>query len=109
MRCVTITIEAKGESDVADALTEVSRALREGYLSGSNENSTGSYEFDCEGEFNACEVQCDNCGNYGTIEEFRQGRKRKMSCPGQPRSKPGGASGATDWPRNDAEPRGQRG
>lgn len=81
----TITVEGRSQSDIESALEECLRAIRNGFLAGGDRNNTGSYEFDSTGEYVPCEVQCNECGFFGTWAEFlgnrKSGAKAKPICP----------------------------
>lgn len=47
---ITIEIEGKTEKDLAAALEEVAREIKDGYLSGSNSNDSGSFSFEVNNE-----------------------------------------------------------
>lgn len=78
---VTINLEGKTQSDIENALGEVTRLLREGYTSGHNSNNTSAYHFDVEGEAVDVECVCNECGQVGTRKDFLGGRKTKLKCP----------------------------
>lgn len=47
---LTVTARGKTKEDLVQALEQVIRDLREGYLSGSNCSDDGEYSFDVTGE-----------------------------------------------------------
>jgi hypothetical protein len=65
MKTFTIEITGQSETDIDNALAEVSRLIDSGMLSGHNSNDTGSFSFDSEGKyeseaFSALDAQTQN-------------------------------------------------
>ena len=56
---LNVTINAKGRTlnDIQEALEEALSKVRQGFTSGSDENSTGKYDFDVEGDEAVCLVE----------------------------------------------------
>lgn len=47
---VTLTVTGHNQADIVEAMNEVIRKFEQGYTSGHDSNSTGSFTFDVEGE-----------------------------------------------------------
>ena len=47
---VTLTVTGHNQSDIVAALNEVIRKVEQGYTSGHDSNTTGSFTFDVDGE-----------------------------------------------------------
>lgn len=66
MLTLKVTVTGHDEADLTVALQEVTRLVGESYASGQNENDTGSYRFELEGEREPVHGICPSCQMAGS-------------------------------------------
>ena len=68
MKTFTIEVSGKTQSDIVNAINEISKLVETGNLAGFDENETGNFNFDSENEYGPSQDEIDEIeDSYSTL------------------------------------------